>query len=215
LEFVDCTRVVPHELPFAPCTLAATLAGTRDLQYLGFTGTLLEERDMDLVCDSLTSEECAVQDLELGGTTKHSKIPCLSDASVRNFFKRLPEMKSLRRLTFDCSAPVELSRTVFAGLDRNYSLVLVQDLAFESNDAQAKAKLEREVRVYPEANARGRAAVARAAADPNSRVLRGAALQVINRLAASDDPDDYTSLVLCLHLFIPAFASSTAPGAEP
>jgi hypothetical protein len=210
LTMDQCTRGVTNGVNFGPCELAVYLSRTCSVQNLTITKCLVEMRDMKLLCNALTHAKCTVEALAL-----HPEPATRDDAVVYYFFERLPRMKSLRDLSFTgFNAPTtDLAPTVLVGLERNYSLRYVRCFPLKSDDLKADHRLMREIDAYTAANRRGRLVVARAAMDPNSAALRTAALDAIHRLANSDDSDDFVSLLLCLRLFVPAFAWGASSGA--
>jgi hypothetical protein len=169
----------------------------------------VEKRDMKLLCNALAHAKCTVEALALHA---EPDTRVFSKEAVVHFFERLPRMMSLRDLSFTFKAPTDMAPTVLAGFERNYSVRYMRFFTFKSNDRQEDNRLMREIYAYTAANRRGRRIVAQATVHPNNATLRRAALDVIHRLANSDDSDDFVSLLLCLRLFVPAVASSASSG---
>jgi hypothetical protein len=210
LTLEKCTRGVNSGADFA-CELAAYLSRTCGVQVLRITimATLVEKRDMKPLCNALTHAECTVEEFEIHAAHGSRGF---SNEAVVHFFERLPRMKSLRHLSFECTAPADLAPTVLAGLERNYSLTCMRWYTLQSDDSKTKERIYGEMDAFTTANRRGRGIVARATMDPNNAALRSAALDVIHRLAKSSDPADFAPLLLCLRLFVPAFAWGASSG---
>jgi hypothetical protein len=200
------------KLTFARCTysdpihgfssLAAAMSPSNTLQLLALAGTPLQMNDMAALCSILARSEWPLLTLVLGDAINGDKEPCLSDACVQHFFQMLPSIKALSGLKFSCSVPTQLSRTVVDGIKYNYWITQVVGLTF-AVDSESTARLQSEAEFYATANLYGRTAVHVAVTSPGNRPLREIALAVLHRLSNSDDIGNFTTLYLCLQLFLP------------
>jgi hypothetical protein len=157
---------------------------------------------MAALCTILARSEWPLGALALGYAMHGENEPYLSDSCIQHFFKMLPSMKTLNGLQFICSVPAHMSRTVVDGIKNNYWITQVVGLEF-AVDSESAARLQSETESYATANLYGRTAVYQAVTNPRNRRLLSSALAVLHRLSNSDDIGDFTTLYLCMQLFLP------------
>jgi hypothetical protein len=182
------------------CDLAVAVSQANPVLLLSLEKTHLNARDLDLLCRMLTRTTCSVKYLKLGRGEDDDETPGLSDECLRLFFQSLPGMESLEDLTLHQVAPSSMSETILGGIRRNYSLHRVTGLTFDA-DAQGSTETDLEIAAIVRANAHGRRTVFLSV---KGQLPVVAAVGEIHRLANSADPEDDTTLFLCLQLFIPS-----------
>jgi hypothetical protein len=124
-------------------------------------------------------------------------------------------MKSLKRLSFmEQVVPMSLSQATLDGFKHNYFLREIQAPTFDSVDQEAKDQLASTLTAYVRANANGRRAAFDAASNPDNAALQGAALNEIERLANSNNPDDGTTLLLCLEVLAGTWFAAASRGRQ-
>lgn len=178
--------------------LSAAMSRSSTLRSLRFVNSLSTMHDMRSLCDMLTGSEWSIKELTLMDT----EAACLDDDCVSYFFLQLPSMSTLECLLFNYEIPHFMSRRISEGIKNNYSLRSLDGLAFES-DGESSGCLALEIGAYLRANATGRKTVHEAVAHPDSLELQVQALDVLHRLSNSSDPDDASTLFLCLQLYLP------------
>jgi hypothetical protein len=199
LAFVKCTF---SDSGYGFSSLATAMSPSNTLQHFSLPGTPLQMSDMAALCSILARSEWRLLTLVLGDAMHGDNERCLSDCCIQHFFRMLPSMKTLNCLTFKCSVPAHMCRTVVDGIKYNYWIYRVMGLKF-ALDGESTARLQSEAESYPTANLYGRTAVYEAVTNPGNLALLETALGVLRRLSRLDDREVATALYLCLQLFLP------------